>query len=92
MAKVGNYTSTPRLGSYLVVLEQQKRYSKTPPSFALQLHRVGNSMEFWSWGVWLENWMELPEFNSRAMPNTPLAEEVQNRCLSITNHVYFVSH
>jgi hypothetical protein len=46
MAKVGNYTSTPRLDSYLVVLEQQKRYSKTPPKFALQPHRVGNSMEF----------------------------------------------
>jgi hypothetical protein len=40
-------------------------------------------MEFWSWGVWLENWMELPEFNSRAMPNTPLIHK--NKVMIIIN-------
>jgi hypothetical protein len=48
MVLVGNYTSTTQLGSYLMVLEQQKRFSKTPPAFALQLHGVSISMEFWS--------------------------------------------
>ena len=55
-----------------MVLELQKRCSKTPPPFALQLHGVGSSMEFWSWSVWLENWLELLEFSSRAMPNRAL--------------------
>ena len=55
-----------------VELELQKRCSKTPPPFALQLHRVGSSKEFWSWGVWLEFLLELLEFWSGAMPNTPL--------------------
>jgi hypothetical protein len=35
-------------------------------------------MEFWSWGVWLENWLELLEFSSRAMPNTPLELETNS--------------
>ena len=49
--------------------ELQKRCSKTPPPFALQLHGVGSSMEFWSWGVWLDFFMELLEFKSGAKPN-----------------------
>jgi hypothetical protein len=48
VALVGNYAPTPRAGSYWTVLEQQKRYSKTPPPIALQLHGVVNSTEFWS--------------------------------------------
>jgi hypothetical protein len=31
-----------------MVLEEQKRCSKTPPPFVLQLHGVGSSMELWS--------------------------------------------
>jgi len=54
-----------------VELELQKRCSKTPPPFALQLHGVGSSKEFWSWGVWLEFLLELLEFWSGAMPNRP---------------------
>ena len=44
-------------------LELQKRCSKTPPPFALQLHGVGSSKEFWSWGVWLEFLLELLEWS-----------------------------
>jgi len=54
-----------------VELELQKRCSKTPPPFALQLHGVGSAKEFWSWGVWLEFLLELLEFWSGAMPNRP---------------------
>jgi hypothetical protein len=39
------------------------------PKLHLYLHY--SSIEFWSLGVWLENWMELLEFSSRAMPNKP---------------------
>jgi hypothetical protein len=46
---VGNYIRTARLVSYLVVPDQQKRCSKTPPPFVLQLHGVGSFIEFWSW-------------------------------------------
>jgi hypothetical protein len=39
-ALLGNFSPTPRVDSYHVVLEQQKRCSKTLASFVLQLHRV----------------------------------------------------
>ena len=31
-------------------------------------------MEFWSWSVWQENYLELLEFSSGAMPNRPLVQ------------------
>jgi len=66
---VSNYPSTPGGGSKERVLEQQKMCSKTSPLFALQLHGVDSSMEFWSWDVWLDFLMELLEFRSGAMLN-----------------------
>jgi hypothetical protein len=29
-------------------------------------------MDFWSWGVWLQNYLELVEFSSRILLNRPL--------------------
>jgi hypothetical protein len=40
VALVGNYTPTPEEGSYLLVLEQQKRCSKTLHLFAVHLYGV----------------------------------------------------
>ena len=69
-----------------MALELQKRCSKTPPPFALQLHGVGSSKEFWSWDVWLEFLLKLLEFWSRAMPNRAL---MTHRVENYTKHLIF---
>jgi hypothetical protein len=34
-------------------------------------------MEFWSWGVWLESWLELVEFSSEPCQTSPKKQQLR---------------
>jgi hypothetical protein len=76
MAVVGNFSRTPYLVSYCLVLEWQMRCSRTPVLFALELQTLDCSMKFWSRGVWLP--YSIP--NGPPGPSPALARSGPARC------------